>query len=501
MPSRRSFLRSLAAGLAAAPLTPESVLADPYRLVAPRTYGPPVRVRGRVASRGRGLGGVGVTDGFSVVETAADGSYELLTEGHRPFVYLSVPRGYRIPTSGTGTAALHRPLRPGRNGSAEASFELQPLEGEDHRHTALILPDIQTEDAWEMARFHAESVPDVRATGEAASSAGRDVFGVSCGDIMFDDLSLFPEYERGVAGTGVPFFQVVGNHDLDFSGESDEASTETFSRHFGPRYYSFDRGAVHYVVLDDVLWHGAGYIGYLGYEQLRWLEADLARVEPGRPVIVLAHIPVHGSRYLRDGERRPGDSVSITNREALFRLLEPFRAHVVSGHTHENDHLWHGSVHEHVSGTVCGAWWSGDICADGTPNGYAVYEVDGEEVRWRYKSTGESPDHQMRVYPRGSDPRAPGEFVANVWDADRDWTVVWYEGGERRGVMSRRQGLDPRSVAEHEGPDLPSRRSWVDPYPTRHLYYAPVPTDHGEIRVEAMDGFGRSYVGSLGATG
>jgi len=37
---------------------------------------------------------------------------------------------------------------------------------------------------------------------------------------------------------------------------------------------------------------------------------------------------------------------------------------------------------------VCGAWWSGDVCWDGAPNGYGVYDVRGEEVRWRYKGTG-----------------------------------------------------------------------------------------------------------------
>jgi hypothetical protein len=434
---------------------------------------------------------VAVTDGFSVVETRADGSYELLTEAHRPFVYLSVPGGYRIPVKATGTARFYQLLSPGTDGNAEASFELERLPFGDDRHTTLLLADIQTEDAFEMGRFHAETVVDVQAT--AAAAGEREVIGISCGDIMFDDLALFPEYERGVARMGVPFFQVVGNHDLDFEGSSDEASTETFSRHFGPRYYSFDRGAVHYVVLDDVLWYGSGYIGYLGYEQLRWLEADLARLEPGRTVIVALHIPVVGTRHFREGEQSPSTAGSVTNREILYRLLEPFNAHLVVGHTHESDHNFGRGIHEHVMGTVCGAWWSGDICADGTPNGYAVYEVDGEEVRWRYKATGMPADHQLRVTGRGSDPRAPGEIVANVWDADEAWDVVWYEGGDRRGVMARRQGYDPRSIREHTGEELPAHRPWVDPYPTYHLYYAPVAPGHGEITVEATDRFGRVY--------
>jgi hypothetical protein len=494
MPSRRSFLRALGAVASGALLTPERVLADPYRLVRRPSRAGALRVRGVVRSEGRGLADVAVTDGFDVVATAADGTFEMVTRADRDFVTLTVPRGYRLPRAENGVARMYHRLIPSAAGEAEAVFDLRPMEGSDENHTALFLPDIQTEDRYEMDRFLAESVPDLERTVAAAEG---DVFGVSCGDIMFDDLDLYPDYEQGVARTGAPFFQCIGNHDLDFDGSSDEASTATFSGRYGPRYYSFDRGAVHYVVLDDVLWHGSGYIGYLGYEQLHWLEADLARVEPGAPVIVATHIPVVGSRHARVGESSPSPTVSIGNREFLYRLLEPFDAHVITGHTHENDHIYADGVHEHVSGTVCGAWWSGDICADGTPNGYSVYEVRGSEVRWRYKSTGHPVDHQMRLYARGADANAPEEFVANVWDADDAWRVVWYEDGEPRGPMARRLGADPRSVREHAGEDLPARRSWVDPYPTRHLYYAPVAADHGEVRVEATDRFGRVYTATL----
>jgi hypothetical protein len=210
-------------------------------------------------------------------------------------------------------------------------------------------------------------------------------------------------------------------------------------------------------------------------------------------VVVTLHIPSLGSGHIRRGQTRPGNTVSVTNREVLYRLLEPYTAHLLCGHTHENDHVFEHGVHEHVSGTVCGAWWSGPICYDGTPSGYGVYDVRGDEVSWQYKSTGQPLDHQIRTYPAGSDPRAPDEFVANVWDWDPEWTVVWYEDGARRGEMARRIGLDPLSVELHTGPDLPERRTWVEPTPTRHLFYAPYPESAREIRVEATDRFGRTY--------
>jgi hypothetical protein len=488
---RRSFLELSAFSMAGLTI-PELVLRDPYRLLQPaRLPGTPVRVRGQVSSNGRGVPRVAVSDGHSVVATAADGVYELFTTVERPFVMMSIPSGYAIPENPAGTARFYQRLAADAQGEMEASFELQQLETRDDRHVALLLADIQTEDSQEMQWFHEQTVPDVQQT--IASLGGLPVVGIACGDIMFDNLELYPDYERGVAGMGVPFFQVVGNHDMDYEGRTDEASTATFSRHFGPRYYSFNRGAVHYVVLDDVFWHGAGYIGYLDADQLAWLEADLQFVEPGSPVVVVQHIPALGTGFQRRGEQRPGLGVSVANREVLYRLLEPFRAHILVGHTHENEHLFRNGVHEFVCGTVCGAWWSGPICADGTPSGYAVIEVAGEEISWRYKATREPPELQMRTYSRGSDPRAPNEIVANIWDWDPEWRVVWHEAGDRRGPMARRTGLDPLSGRLHTGPDLPPRRPWVDPYPTNHLFYAPVAADASDIRVEATDRFGRTY--------
>ncbi len=150
---------------------------------------------------------------------------------------------------------------------------------------------------------------------------------------------------------------------------------------------------------------------------------------------------------------------------------------------------------------MCGAWWSGPICGDGTPNGYSVYEMRGEEVTWRYKSTGHSPHDQIRVYPRGADASAPDEVVANVWDWDPEWRVVWYEDGERRGEMARRVGTDPMSEALHRGEELPPRRSWVEPYPVGHLFYAPIQPGTREVRVEATDRFLRTYTAVVNQAG
>ena len=492
--NRRGFLRTLTLGSAAVAGTSSLAGQMGGRPSPSPVAGRHIRIRGQVRGDGRPLARVSVTDGYSVVRTDADGEFEIPSDHKASFVYLSLPAGFRIPTNPTGTARFYEPIPPGQD-EVSVTFDLESSRQSDENHNFLLLADTQTEDPGEMRLLHAQTVPDVRAVVRQLEG---EVFGFACGDIMFDNLELFPDYEQAVSAMGVPFFQVVGNHDLDMSASVNYFSTETFRRHFGPEYYSFDRGAVHYVVLNDVFWYGDGYIGYVTAEQLDWLAADLAYVEKSRPVVVALHIPLLGTRFRRRGDSRPSPSGVVVNRRAVYELLEPYNAHVLSGHTHELEHVFEGGVHEHVHGAVCGAWWTGPICYDGTPSGYGVFEVRGEEIRWRYRSTGSDFSHQMRLYAWGADPSAPDEIVANVWDWDPQWKVAWYEDGALKGPMARRTGFDPLSMKLHKGPDLPVKRPWVEPQPTDHLFYAPASRNARRIRVEALVRFGRVYAEELG---
>jgi len=487
---RRAFLTST--GLVAGALAlPDRLMADPYAPL-PRLAGAsaPVRIRGRVTGAGKAIAGVRVSDGLSVVRTATDGSYTLVSDAAQPFVFVSTPSGWQPARNPSGTARFYQPIAPGAS-EQRADFALVPRPG-DARHTLLVLADPQTENRFETDLLHAQTVPDVQETIRALGD--RAVAGVACGDIMFDDLTLFPEWERAVERMGVPFYQVLGNHDLDFDSRTDEGASKTYGEHFGPTAYSFDLGAVHYVVVDDVFWHGAGYLGYVDARQLAWMAADLATVEPGRTVVVLQHIPALSTFDMRTtNARRPSPGNSLMNREAIYRLLEPYRGYIVSGHQHEMEQVREGGATHLVSGAVCGAWWSGPICHDGTPNGYLVLDGDDEAVSWRYKSTGLPADHQIRAYRRGADATAPDEVVANVWAWDESWRVTWSEDGEPRGLMARRNGRDPLSVELHSGAELPPRRTWVDPVTTGHLFYATPAREAREVVVEATDRLGRTY--------
>ncbi len=449
---RRRFLHlaSLATGTLATGGLADQLLADPYAPLGnprARLSLAPVRITGRVHVADKGVAGVRVSDGASVVITGRDGRYTLLADPLRPFVMVSTPAGHEPARNPAGTMRFYEPITA--LDEQRVDFPLVATV-DDANHTMLLLADPQTKTRTETDLMHAQTVPAVLETLRTLGEA--PVFGLTCGDLMYDDLTLFPEYERAVTRMGVPFYQAIGNHDLELTAKTTEAAGATYGAYFGPSYYSFDRGAVHYVVLDNVFWHGSGYVGYLAERQLQWLAADLATVQPGAPVIVLLHIPPVSTMMDRTGEAF-NPTISMTNKEALYRVLEPYDAYLLSGHTHELEHVSDGGATHVVNGAVCGAWWTGPICRDGTPNGYMVYDVRGSAVSWRYQATGEAADHQMRLYPRGADSTAPDECVANVWAWDPSWTVTWSEDGVPRGPMARRRGLDPLSVSLHAGPE------------------------------------------------
>jgi Icc-related predicted phosphoesterase len=489
--NRRTFLKRFGAASLGA-LALEKLLLDPYAFAFPKlAINPlPVRIRGAVKSGSRGVKGVVVSDGVSAVGTKSDGTFELIASAQQPHVFMSLPSGHEIPTNATGTARFYAPIVHDKS-SMNVDWNLVRSNSFDDEHGFLQLADPQTLDAADMERFHNETVSDMQST--LRSLGTKPMFAVGCGDIMFNDLKLFPRYEEAIKKIGIPGFQVLGNHDIEFAAATDEESAATFLQYFGPSYYSFNKGEIHYVVLDDVFWHGNDYIGYIEEAQYDWLKADLSFVEKGKPVVVFTHIPPYNEQHVRMNEKKPGNRSVVVNRDALFRLLEPYTTHIIVGHMHETEHLVHHGSRIHVCGAVCGAWWTGDICFDGTPNGYGVYDVKGSQLRWRYKSTGQSFDHQMRLYAKGSDPKRPDEIIANVWDATNDWKVVWYEDGERKGEMTKGRGLDPLSVKLHAGADLPVKHKWVDPITTDHLFYAKVSSSAREVIVEATDKWERVY--------
>ncbi|RTE52262.1 metallophosphoesterase [Arenibacter aquaticus] len=437
----------------------------------------PTRVKGKVASNKKGLPKVAVSDGETVILTDKNGNFDFWSSSQQPFVFVSLPAGYQIDQLANGSASFFKPLDL-KSPSNEILFQLKPVQQRDDKHSLLILADPQIQNEYEVEQLLSISTPDFIQTIKELNDP--NTFGVGCGDLVYDQLQLFDDYNQSIKATNIPFFQVVGNHDMDYlDSRTDQVSTRTFNNHFGPSYYSFNRGEIHYIVLDDVFFTGVKreYIGYITENQLAWLEEDLSYIEAGRTVILCAHIPIF----------------HVKNKAHLYELLSPFKTHILSGHTHRINHYFEENCHEHVLGAVCGAWWSGPICVDGTPNGYGVYQVNGSDLSWYYKSVGKDKSHQFRFYERGIHPEFPNSCSLNIWNWDSKWSVCWYENGERKSHVRRVNATDPLSTKLHMGNKLPERRPWAEPAVTDHMFFFE-PSDVSNITIEVTDSFGNTFV-------
>jgi hypothetical protein len=153
---------------------------------------------------------------------------------------------------------------------------------------------------------------------------------------------------------------------------------------------------------------------------------------------------------------------------------------------------------EHNHGTVCGAWWTGPICGDGTPAGYGVYEVDGENISWYYKPTGQPKQNQIKLYRKGEYAEKPEAILANVFNWDGKWKVEWLEDGVAKGEMQQITGFDPLAVQLYKGQEKPSKHAWVEPVATDHLFVAVPAAGAKKVQVKATDRFGNVFTEEIG---
>lgn len=490
MLNRRNFLKNL--GLSGSLITMPSALLNARPITKRGNIDlSAITLKGKVHSQGKGIAGVAVTDGINITQTDRNGQYELLSNSTAEFVYISIPAGYAFPEE-KGIASFYRPISKDK-AVINNDFSLEKLAADDRKHNFVVWADTQMRSKKDVELLMSQSVPDLQALLQSYPK-GTLFHGIGCGDLVWDRFELFEDYRKAVEQSGIPFYNVIGNHDMDIEARSDDQSANTFKQQFGPTYYSFNRGEIHYVVLDDVFFIGAAkrYIGYITEQQLQWLEQDMKLVKPGSTVVLSLHIPTHtGAARRASKEEEPGGSVA--NRKHLFKLLEPYKVHIMSGHTHFNDNWEEGNMMEHNHGTVCGAWWTGPICGDGTPGGYGVYEVDGSDIKWYYKSTGMAKDKQLRIYAKGRVKDAPEEISANVWNWDNKWKVEWYEDGVLKGPMEQRVSYDPWAVELYAGPELPKKHKFVEPTLNDHMFFAKPAAGVKKVTVKVTDRFGNVY--------
>ena len=450
-------------------------------------------VKGSVSAVNGGLANVAVTDGYQCVLTDKQGNFKLTPHKDASFIYISTPAGY-LPQEEKQVPRFYIPIEKNRQ---RYDFVLKKNPKEDTLQLLLVHADPQFHKPENFQRY-AHVVNDMIQLKQAYPD--RDILGIDCGDLVGDKPALYPLYIEEQGRAGIPFYRMPGNHDLQFGGRTAEASSGRYEKNFGPDHYSFNRGQVHYVILNNVFYLGRDYfyMGYIDEKSFRWLEQDLAHVPEGTTVILSMHIP---GRLDETEKPFQYDSRSISmqtvNFSSLLEIVKPYNVHLLTGHMHYNRNMIHAeNFHEHNTGALSGAWWQGKYCLDGTPVGYGVYEINGSEVTWYFKSVGKDRDHQMRVYAPYSTDAFGEDLVVNIWNWDKNWRVEWFEDGIRIGEMTRFEGIDPeveKAYSNKAGLEF----SWIAPVKTDHLFRAIPLNRKAKINVVATDPFGRKYTATI----
>ncbi len=305
-----------------------------------------------------GLPGVLVSDGRRVVATDAEGRYRLDSDEARALLWITVPRDHRPATSFWRWADGHQPENFGlvRHPQADDFCFIQITDTHIGRAEALGLFARQT------SRLPIP-IPFVVNTGDL----GGDAFNRSK-----ERPKIFDRYLEAIAAFNQPLFNVPGNHDhvavLDKEADKDDPlwGKGLYRQVFGPTYYSWDWGRVHFVALDGTSL--APYQEKLGLEQLAWLKADLSLESHDKPLVLFCH---QSAPALKDAQELAS---TLQGRNVLG---------IFCGHLHTTFITRLGEFPVYHTGALCGQWWSGP-CIDGTPQGFRLIQIKNGHMKTAY---------------------------------------------------------------------------------------------------------------------
>ncbi|MFC1739075.1 calcineurin-like phosphoesterase C-terminal domain-containing protein [Planctomycetota bacterium] len=449
----------------------------------------------------QGLGGVRVSNGREVVATDSSGRYELKVKDDT-VIFLIKPRDYMVALdennlpkfyyvhkpSGSPIELEYRGVAP--TGALPESVDFGLIRRpEKDEFEVIIFGDPQPNNIGDINHLAHDIVEELVGTNAA--------FGTALGDLMADLLNLYEPYNNVMGRIGIALFNVPGNHDMNLDVNSDELANETWKRILGPATYSFNWGAVHFICVDDVIYHGEGesYSGGFNEQQLEFIKNDLKYVPKDALVVLMMHIPL--------------DEVDAS---VLFSLLKD-RDYTLSlaGHNHEirqlfigADEGWEGSgLHHHVvAGATCGIHWLGvkdeygipaAMTHCGSPNGYLIVTFNGNQYKIRFKAPRRPADEQMHIYTpdmiKASD-AGETEVVVNVFfGSERSRVQMKLDDSKQWTLLSRQAREDPylQKVVPEGHPLSMVTHLWVGKLPANlsrggHVIY-----------VRTKDMFGQEY--------
>lgn len=498
---------------------------------------------------GKPVEGVSVSDGVMVTVTDRNGCYYLASMRKNGYVFISVPKNYRVAVNRSIPQFFYRFKSDRSSVYEQHNFILEPENNVSHRLVAFTDNHLanRTKD---IHQFETYFKKELREQVSNAGSESVPLYAVCLGDLTWDDWwyknSYSPEnYYKTMSDMDIPVYNIPGNHDNDPYIPDDFKAEEPFRKWIGPTYYSFNIGDVHYVMMDNTIFNNSGategssnvqdYTEGFTDNQMKWLEADLSHVKAGSTVFFGTHIQYTGRPSANaDGTFSYSYNMPPEFRSELVRLFEPFNVHIITGHTHVNyTNQISSRVIEHNIAAVCATWWwTGyytddrcQMCRDGSPAGYKVFDISPDgTVKWIYKPVNRESSYQVRVYdlnncyitrkefcPKSTTSkvsdavfsqycygydtkRSDNKLLVNVFDWDESWTVRAEQGGKSLDVK-RVDSYDPLHVV-HFNMNRMNTNSTAVTFPTlktSHLFEVSASDASSVVTVIVTDRFGREY--------
>lgn len=478
-----------------------------------------------------GVSDVSVSNGCDVVLTDDSGRYEIPLAPLQ-ILFISQPSGYSVAVDDNNIPAFyyrHYPEgTPDAINGANVDWQFPVTGATGPLPDSIDFPLSVIDDASTQFEAHAFADPQARSALDQdklredliTTLAGNPFsaeFGITVGDVVYDSLELYDRHKNMMALMDMPQWYLPGNHDLNFESPDARFATETYKLHFGPTYYSFNYGNVHFIALNNVEYAGANqrlddggrYRGYIHDDQLYWLRRNLANVPSDRLIVIASHIPLVSEAI--DGSGNEAASGPRTENFAeLLDILAPFEyIYGIAGHDTSNSwkvevghsHGWHGQPWiAHTLAQVRGNGWhtgpedlrgvNDAMMQDGTPNGFYLLRFDDIDVTPQFMPFpyGADANRHLRIMldppliepAEGSVNRghlAQGtQVVVNLFDGGaRDKVWMSLNSGDRQ-PMTYSVRTDPfveRLYEQLQGSDHPIGT------PTRsaHIWQLPMPDD------------------------
>lgn len=500
-------------------------------------------IYGKVLCDGKGVPDVSVSDGYELVRTDKDGVYRIKSEKTLGLVFMCLPSGYE-PLKDGFLPKIHTLLTQDKAVPERADFHLSKVENAGYK--LIVMGDMhlanRNSDRKEFKKFTA----DVRSYLQAHPQ--DKVYGITLGDMTWDQYwysnnYYFPQYldDMNSASSGVDglmTFHTIGNHDHDMKAAGDLLTEVKYVKDIAPTYYSFNLGSVHFVVLDNIQCTNSGagtsesrtYNVMVDEDQYAWLAKDLAYVDKSTPVVVSMHAPIY---YDNSSSSSVEPYVGYSAMKKVTSAFSGYNVHFLTGHTHRVLNTEKTGHYDHNTGAVCASWWWSqklsdmNICTDGAPGGYAVWDVTGTDFKWQYVGTGRTSDYQFRSYdlnnvafdsstidtyvPKGTawarsrfleyfaaayPKNSSNKVLLNVWNYGPGWTVSVTENGTALEAKQVKR-MDPLHIMALSAPRfnaITSESTTSDPsFLTNwssHLFEVQASSATSTLEITVTDPFG-----------